>query len=67
MKRKVQQLGSSTLAVTVPADWARTHDVTKGDEITLQRDDSGGSLVLVPQQPAVRDTEATIDADWVDI
>lgn len=63
MKRKVQQLGSSTLAVTVPADWARTHDVTKGDEITIQRDNNGGSLVLVPQQPAVRDTEATVDAD----
>ena len=63
MKRKVQQLGSSTLAVTVPAEWARTHDVQKGDEITVQRDNDGGSLLLVPEQPAVTDTEATIDAD----
>lgn len=63
MKRKVQQLGSATLAVTVPADWARTHNVQKGDEITIQHDNNGGSLLIVPEQPAVRESEATLDAD----
>ncbi|MFC7249168.1 AbrB/MazE/SpoVT family DNA-binding domain-containing protein [Halomicroarcula sp. GCM10025324] len=63
MKRKVQQLGSSTLAVTVPADWARYHSIEKGDEVIVQRDENGGSLLLVPEQPKVEDIETTIDAD----
>ena len=63
MKRKVQQLGSATLAVTVPAEWARTHNVQKGDEITVQQNNTGGSLLLVPEEPVTLDTEATIDAD----
>jgi phosphate uptake regulator len=63
MKRKVQQLGSSTLAVTVPAEWARQHDIAKGDEVIVQRDENGGSLLIVPEQPTIEDTEATIDAD----
>jgi len=63
MKRKVQQLGSSTLAVTLPADWARQHGVKKGDEIIVQRDETGGSLLLVPERPALGDEEATVDAD----
>jgi len=63
MKRKVQQLGSSTLAVTVPADWARHHEIQKGDELIVQRDENGGSLLWVPEQPTIEDVEATIDAD----
>nr|WP_245180927.1 phosphate uptake regulator PhoU [Halomicroarcula amylolytica] len=63
VKRKVQQLGSSTLAVTVPAEWARHHDIEKGDEVIVQRDENGGSLLLVPEEPTIEDTGATIDAD----
>jgi phosphate uptake regulator len=66
MKRKVQQLGSSTLAVTVPAGWARTHEIQKGDEVIVQQDEQGGSLLVVPDQPTVEDAEATIDADSLD-
>jgi len=63
MKRKVQQLGSSTLGVTVPADWVRHHDIEKGDELIMQRDESGGSLLLVPEDPTIADDEAEVDAD----
>ena len=66
MKRKVQQLGSSTLAVTVPAEWARQHDIEKGDEVIVQRDENSGSLLLVPEQPSIADTNATIDMDRLD-
>jgi phosphate uptake regulator len=62
-KRKVQQLGSSTLGVTVPADWVRHHDIEKGDELIMQRDESGGSLLLVPEDPTIDDEAATVDAD----
>lgn len=63
MKRKVQQLGSSTLAVTVPADWARHHDMEKGDEVIVQSDENGGSLLIVPDQPTLENGDATVDAD----
>jgi phosphate uptake regulator len=66
MRRKVQQLGSSTLAVTVPAEWARHHEIQKGDEVIVQRDENGGSLLIVPDQPTIEDTSATIDADTLD-
>ncbi len=66
MKRKVQQLGSSTLAVTVPAEWARQHDIEKGDEVIVQRDENSGSLLLVPEQPSIADTNASIDMDRLD-
>ena len=66
MKRKVQQLGSSTLGVTVPASWARHHGIEKGDDLIMQRDESGGSLLLVPEDPTTTDEEATVDVDSFD-
>jgi phosphate uptake regulator len=63
MKRKVQQLGSSTLAVTVPAEWARQHDIEKGDEVVVQRDENGGSLLIVPEEPSTADSDAIINVD----
>lgn len=66
MRRKIQQIGSSTLAVTLPADWAREQGVEKGDELVIQRDENGGSLLLVPDHPAVADTVARIDAGAFD-
>lgn len=61
IKRKIQQMGSSTLAVSVPADWAKHHEITKGDEVIIQRDENGGSLLIVPPDPSVEDSKATID------
>jgi phosphate uptake regulator len=66
MKRKVQQLGSSTLAVTVPAEWARHHEIEKGDTVVIQQDENGGSLLIVPEQPTTDDAEVTIDAEQLD-
>ncbi|MFB1066789.1 AbrB/MazE/SpoVT family DNA-binding domain-containing protein [Natrinema sp. H-ect4] len=63
IRRKAQQLGSSTLAVSVPAEWAQYHDLTKGDELIVQRDENGNSLLVTPDQPAVEDVETTINAD----
>ncbi len=63
MRRKAQQLGSSTLAVTVPAEWAHRHDLSKGDELVVQRDENGSSLLVTPDEPTDEDTATTIDAD----
>lgn len=62
MKRKIQQLGSSTLAVTLPAEWVREQGLDKGDKLVVQRDENGGSLLVVPDQSRTTEVEATINA-----
>jgi phosphate uptake regulator len=63
MKRKIQQLGSSTLAVTLPAEWTREQGLSKGDELVVQRDENGGSLLVVPEGPKTTEEMTTIDAN----
>lgn len=66
LKRKIQQLGSSTLAVTLPVGWTREQELSKGDELVIQRDESGGSLLLVPDSPRTKTQIATLDGDTLD-
>lgn len=66
MKRKLQQLGSSTLAISLPADWIHEQGLEKGDELVIQRDESGGSLLVVPDSPRAEDTAVTIDVGSLD-
>lgn len=62
-KRKIQQLGSSTLAVTLPADWVHEQGIEKGEEVIIQRDENGGSLLLIPDEPDDEDRAVVISAD----
>ncbi len=62
LRRKVQQFGSSTLAITLPASWTRDQDIAKGDELRIQRDENSGSLLLVPDQPSAPNSTAAVDA-----
>ncbi|WP_336327221.1 AbrB/MazE/SpoVT family DNA-binding domain-containing protein [Halovenus sp. HT40] len=61
--RKLQQVGSSTLAVTLPVDWVEKQGLSKGDEVVVQRDESGGSLLVVPNDPHENEQSVEIDAD----
>jgi phosphate uptake regulator len=63
--RKVQRLGPSTLAMTLPAEWAHEHDVEKGDEVSL-RTGGKGTLTVLPESASTEDTEATINAENLD-
>ncbi|MFB6082033.1 MAG: AbrB/MazE/SpoVT family DNA-binding domain-containing protein [Halanaeroarchaeum sp.] len=68
--RKVQRLGPSTLAMTLPAEWARQQDVEKGDEVTV-RESSKGTLTITPESARGEESEATVhvenfDADAVE-
>jgi phosphate uptake regulator len=63
--RKVQRLGPSTLAMTLPAEWAKEHDVQKGDEVSL-RMGGKGTLTVLPESASVEDSEAIIKADNLD-
>jgi phosphate uptake regulator len=63
--RKVQRLGPSTLAMTLPAEWASEHGVEKGDEVSI-RMGSKGTLTVLPQSVQSGDAEATIHAEHLD-
>jgi phosphate uptake regulator len=63
--RKVQRLGPSTLAMTLPAEWAQEHGVEKGDEVSL-RLGGKGSLTVMPESADSGDSEATIFAEHLD-
>ncbi|AUX08655.1 phosphate uptake regulator PhoU [Halalkaliarchaeum desulfuricum] len=63
--RKVQRLGPSTLAMTLPAEWTREHDVDKGDEVSI-RIGGKGTLTVLPQSTSTEESEATIHADALD-
>ena len=63
--RKVQRLGPSTLAMTLPAEWAKEQHVEKGDEVSL-RMGGKGTLTVLPESASTEDAEATLHADNLD-
>jgi len=60
--RKVQRLGPSTLAMTLPAKWAKEHNVEKGDEVSL-RMGGKGTLTVMPESVQGEESEAVIHAE----
>jgi phosphate uptake regulator len=63
--RKVQRLGPSTLAMTLPAEWASEHDVEKGDEVSL-RMGGKGTLTVMPESFQQEESEAIIHVENLD-
>jgi len=63
--RKVQRLGPSTLAMTLPAEWASEHDVEKGDEVSL-RMGGKGTLTVLSESAQTEESKATIHAESLD-
>jgi phosphate uptake regulator len=60
--RKVQRLGPSTLAMTLPAEWAQANAVEKGDEVSI-RMAGKGTLTVMPESAEASETEAIIHAE----
>ena len=63
--RKVQRLGPSTLAMTLPAEWAKAQGVEKGDEVSI-RMGGKGTLTVMPASVQTGESEATIHAGALD-
>jgi phosphate uptake regulator len=63
--RKVQRLGPSTLAMTLPAAWTAEQGVEKGDSVSL-REGEKGTLTVLPESITSGDGEAVIHADALD-
>jgi phosphate uptake regulator len=59
--RKVQRLGPSTLAMTLPAEWAKAYDVEKGDEVSIRIGEKG-MLTVMPESVQQEESEAVIHA-----
>ena len=60
--RKVQRLGPSTLAMTLPATWTEEFGVEKGDEVHIRRA-GRGTLTVTPAETVREGTTAVIHAD----
>ncbi len=63
--RKVQQLGKSTLALTLPALWARENDVEKGDSLSIHSR-GPGTLTLIADSANPAERKVTIHAQELD-
>ncbi|MFC6836286.1 phosphate signaling complex PhoU family protein [Halomarina ordinaria] len=63
--RKVQRLGPSTLAMTLPAEWAKQYNVEKGDEVSI-RIGGKGMLTVMPESVQREESEAVIHAGSLD-
>ncbi|MFB6297825.1 MAG: PhoU domain-containing protein [Salinirussus sp.] len=63
--RKVQRLGPSTLAMTLPAEWTAEYDVDKGDEVSI-RMGGKGTLTVMPESVQSEEAEAVINAAGLD-
>jgi phosphate uptake regulator len=63
--RKVQRLGPSTLAMTLPAEWASEHGVEKGNEVSL-RMGGKGTLTVLPESVSNEESEAIVHASELD-
>jgi len=62
--RKVQKVGYSTLAVSIPKRFAKEMNLSEGDSI-LFREDVDGTLRLIPATKASKSSKATIRADLI--
>jgi len=51
--------------MTLPAEWAKEHNVDKGDEVSL-RMGGKGTLTVLPESASQEDSSATIRADNLD-
>jgi len=63
--RKVQKVGYSTLAVSIPKKFAKEMNLSEGDSL-LFREDADGTLRLIPSTKASKSSKATIKADMID-
>jgi phosphate uptake regulator len=61
----VQRLGPSTLAMTLPAEWAQEYEVEKGDEVSL-RLGSKGMLTVMPESVQTEESEAVVNTTDLD-
>jgi len=63
--RRIQKVGYNSLSVSIPKQYAKEMGLEKGDPI-LFREDSDGTLRLIPTGKARETTRATLRADQIE-
>lgn len=63
--RKIQKVGYSTLTVSIPAEYAKELELSQGDSV-LFREETDGTLKLIPAAKGGRTVKASIKADLID-
>ena len=63
--RKVQKVGNSTLAVSIPAEYVRNLEIHHGDNL-LVTEETDGTLRLIPTARSPKTVKASIKVDAVD-
>jgi phosphate uptake regulator len=62
MKRKLVKQGAATLMISLPAKWAKTHNLDKGDEINIE--EKGNTvLISIEEQKVKKETTITISSE----
>lgn len=59
MKRKIVKQGAATLMVSLPAKWAKSQGLDKGDEIDITEE--GNKLILATEESQKREQKSKID------
>ena len=62
--RKLQQVGHSTLMISLPKEWVRATNLSQGDSLTIQQNDDGTLNILpsgIPQKKEV--VKCIVDSD----
>jgi phosphate uptake regulator len=63
MKRKVVQHGPSTLIISLPSNWIKKNDVSKGDELEVKEE---GKTLTVSKDEILQDSSITKDVSNFD-
>ena len=63
--RKVQKVGYSTLTVSIPAEYVKSMKIHEGDNLMV-KEESDGTLRLIPTSGSLKTVKASIKADQVD-
>lgn len=63
--RKVQKVGYSTLTVSIPAEYVKSMKIREGDNLMV-KEESDGTLRLIPMSGSLKTVKASIKADQVD-
>lgn len=61
--RKIQQVGKSTLTVSLPSDWAERYGVEKGDHVYLFSGNDSSLTIYPSVSGSVSVTKITLDAE----
>ena len=58
-RRKLQEQGKVSLAISLPKEWTRDFNLNKGDELVLNRDTHGN--LIINSSKEIKDTKKTIE------